>query len=44
MTRSFLFVLETMMIGLTSAPSYAVSDRNNEPACAQIGNVDPRCF
>jgi hypothetical protein len=45
MTRSILFVLASMMIVLGSAPSFAASDRNNEPACAQmIGNADPRCF
>lgn len=43
MTRSILLVLATM-IALGSAPSFAISDRNNEPSCAQLGNVDPRCF
>jgi hypothetical protein len=44
MTRSIILILATMMIVLGSAPSFAISDRNNEPACAQPGNVDPRCF
>jgi hypothetical protein len=44
MTRSILLILATMMIAFGSAPSFAISDRNNEPACAQLGNVDPRCF
>jgi hypothetical protein len=44
MTRSILLVLATVMIALGSAPAIAYSDRNNEPACAQPGNVDPRCF
>jgi hypothetical protein len=44
MTRAIFVLLTATMITLSSAPSFAVNDRNNEPACAQIGSVDPRCF
>lgn len=43
MRRSILLVLATL-IAFGSAPSFAISDRNNEPSCAQPGAVDPRCF
>jgi hypothetical protein len=45
MTRSFLLILATVLTVMGSAPSFAINDRNSEPACAQmIGNADPRCF
>ena len=44
MTRSFLLILAAAMIVLGAAPSLAYNDLNNEPICAQPGNVDPRCF
>jgi hypothetical protein len=44
MTRSILLVLATVMITFGSAPAFAISDRNNEPSCAQLSNVDPRCY
>jgi hypothetical protein len=44
MTRSILLILAAAMIVLGAAPTLAYSDPNNEPICAQPGNVDPRCF
>jgi hypothetical protein len=44
MTRLILLILATVVLALGSAPAIAYSDRNNEPSCAQPGNVDPRCY
>jgi hypothetical protein len=50
MTRSIFFTLSALltMLALSSGPVTAQTwrdhDRNNEPACAQPGNVDPRCY
>ncbi|MDB5652334.1 MAG: hypothetical protein JWL62_3854, partial [Hyphomicrobiales bacterium] len=44
MRRSILLILATMMVALGSTATFAINDRNNEPVCAQLDNVDPRCF
>lgn len=44
MRKSILLIITTTMLVFSAAPSFAINDRNNEPACAQVGNVDPRCF
>jgi uracil-DNA glycosylase len=44
MRRSILLILATMMVALGSTATFAINDRNNEPICAQPGNVDPRCY
>jgi len=44
MKSAILALLAATIITISAAPSFAYNDRNNEPACAQIGTVDPRCF
>jgi len=42
--KTSILVIAALMLAFSVAPSFAYNDRNNEPACAQISNVDPRCF
>jgi hypothetical protein len=49
MTRASLFGSAALLTTLAFIPSSGMAqwqshDRNNEPACAQPGTVDPRCF
>jgi hypothetical protein len=47
MKRALLLSSVAVLATLTFAPTSGVAqwhDRNNEPACSQIGTVDPRCF
>ena len=49
MTRTSLLASVALFATLAFVPSSGVAqwpyhDRNNEPACSQIGTVDPRCF
>jgi hypothetical protein len=49
MTRASLLASGALFATLVFVPSSGMAqwpyhDRNNEPACSQIGTVDPRCF
>jgi len=42
--KASILIIAMTMLAFSVAPSFAINDRNNEPACAQPGSVDPRCY